>query len=1115
MKKNLVNHALGIAFPDLAKILLKMKLTLFIILFSFFGSIASDSYSQTTKLSLDLKNTTVRDALGAIENQSEFFFLYSEKIIDVNREISIEIRGSTIEKILDKIFEDTNVYYTVKGRQIVLTTPEVNYLNGTSTVNQQQKNVSGKVTDSSGAPLPGVTVVVKGSTLGNITDSNGNFSLTSIPSDATLQFSFIGMKTQEIKVGNQSKINLVLTEETIGLEEVVAVGYGTQMKVNLTGAVASVDTKQFRNRAQTNVSNLLTGTMTGVSVVQGSGQPGKDAGSVTIRGLGTIGITSPMVIIDGIESSFENIHPEDIESISVLKDASASIYGVRAGNGVILITSKRGTKEKSSLSYDAFMGVSNPTRIPKFVNSATQARYENEAAINDGMTPRWSESDIKGFENGVDFDKYPNTNWEKALYSKSGFQNNHFLRMTGGNTSSSYSISLGYTDKKGVIANTDYKRYTTRINYDKDITKKIKLNLDFAYIRDLTEEPSYGVSNVIYQTYRQPPYVANYYSNGTRGIYLNEHNSLRAAEEGGISDNWGNKFSGIIGVEYKLSHDLKFTGKAAIQNNLSDTKSYSAYLAYYDFFNGSMLKQTRSFIQNGFSKNFNTSIYAYLDYSKKFKNSNLTAMLGVSQTKDTYNFFTTSRYDLPASNVLQTIDAGDLSSQGTSGSGTDYALRSAFGRINYSIKNRYLFEYSGRYDGTSRFIKDVRFKFFPSFSAGWRISEEDFFNIPFIENLKIRGSWGILGNQDVLVGGSINNYPYLSTYEFKTVLLGDQAHKGLIESNQMANSDLKWETSTMKNIGLDADLLKGKLGFELDLFEKYTKDILLQLPKPLLLGALAPSQNAGEVRNRGIELAARHKNRINELEYNIRGSISYVKNRIMNLKGTDTPGRSVGDPIYNIYGYVSEGIFRSQQEINDAPIQKWGAVPGDVRYKDISGKNGVPDGVIDEYDRKSIGTYFPEINYSLSLGANYRDFDISAQFQGTGNVQGYLSGIAAFPLFNGGKALTNEVDRFNTSVNPNGSLPRLTISNRSRNEMTSTFWMQDASYLKLRNLQLGYNLAKGTLKKLGIERFRIYLSGENLFVISRFRGFDPEAPIGTGEFYPPQRTYLLGINITF
>lgn len=1056
------------------------------------GSLTMDAQ----KITRQFKNVPLKTVLGEVEKQLQYSVIYKKDEVNEQKQITRNFKDASLEEVLSAIL-DNGLTYSIQGKMIVISkknSPE-------SSQQKQQKKITGVVKDDLGEPIAGANVVEKGSVNGTITDMDGNFSLD-VADDAVLQVSYIGYIIQETSVKNKNTVTIGLREDAQNLEEVVVVGYGTQKKVNLTGAVTSVKADMLENRTASNAVNILTGQMPGITIVQNNGQPGYDSGSLRVRGIGTLGNAEAMVVVDGIESSLNNIDPNDIENITVLKDAAASaIYGVRAANGVILVTTKKGIVGKPVISYNGYAGWQQATRIPDFLGSADYATLLNEAYKNDGLPSRYTPDEIEEFRKGSDPDHYPNSDWSRALLSESGFFHNHYLNMVGGTENTRYSVSLGYHDKGGLIPNTGFNRYNLRANLDTKVSKRLNVNFNLALSRDRTLAPTTATSTLFYWNYRETPTTAIQFQDGRYPLHLNEHNSVAFARNGGTYKKYNNNVLGSITASYQIMDGLVLKGSASSTFNLLDIYQDKKSMGFYSADVLDPVKTTRSEVYNQDDKSLEINLQAYLDYQKSFGKHEVKALLGYSQIQNEWKTLYAGRKDLPENNSLGEVNAGDVTTQETKGYKTEYALRSVFGRINYSYDNRYLFEANVRYDGTSRFPKNNRFGTFPSFSAAWRISEEKFFDFDMVDNLKVRASWGKLGNQE------IGNYAFLNTYVFnQDYAFNNMLAPGISINETMANKSITWEKTTQVDIGVDADLWQGKLGVTIDYFNKKTNDILLNLPAPEMLGVKPPTQNAGSVVNRGVELLLTHRNQINDFRYAASFNFSYVHNEITDLKGSDQPGRSVGDPVNNIYGYVFDKIFESQEEIDRSPKQIWGAVPGDLKYKDLNNDNQIND-----KDRTSIGSDFPTINYGLRLEMGYKQFDISALMQGAGDVHAIVRGEIGKAFLNGGKVTTKHLDRW-TPENLSATYPRLTIKDATRNNYESTFWTQNASYLKMRNLQVGYTLNKNWINKSGLSKLRLYFSADNLFTITSFDGVDPES---TGSNYPLTKSYSFGINASF
>lgn len=1076
-----------------------MRCVMLFLLLSTLQSVANIAYSQSVRLSLEMRNSTVQEVLSAIEQKSSFYFTYNLEQVNVNRRVSVNMKEKSVTDILDTVFSSEGIKYIISDKHIVLYKAE----NASPIRMQDSKIVKGSIVDENGEPVIGANVIEKGTTNGVITDMNGNFSIE-VTKGAVLQISYIGYETIEIS-SNQNLSKIRLREDNQVIDEVVVVGYGIQKKVNLTGAVSDVKSDLLQNRTSASPVNLLTGQVPGMTIIQRSGQPGDDIGTLRVRGIGTLGNAEAMVIIDGVESSFNNVNPDDIENISVLKDAAASsIYGVRAANGVILITTKKGVVGKPVVSYNGYVGWQSPTRLPNYLDAYNYAVLRNEAYDNDGLPIPYSETDLQKFKDGSDPDHYANSDWLGTLLSENGLFHNHHLSIIGGTEGLKYSLAVGYHNKDGLIPNSDYNKFSVRSNIDAKINSRLDIGLYLSAHRDRSTAPAaYSISDIFYHALRETPDIPIQFSNGNYGLFLNEHNSVAEARLGGKDQYYNNNFQGSAFFEYKIIDGLTLKGNASATFNSNNQHKFQKSISFYSPDSDDPIKTTRSMAIDFEKKSWEVNLQAYLNYNKTFGKHGIGALLGYSQLYNQYRQFGASRRDLPGNNNLGEVNAGDVTTQSNEGNMIEYALRSAFGRINYVFDDRYLFEANLRYDGTSRFPKNNRFGAFPSFSVGWRVSEESFYHADWMDNLKLRASWGQLGNQE------IGNYAFYNTYVFgQNYSFGNMLTPGVSINNKMGNSIITWEKTDQVDVGVDASFWSGKLNFSGDFFVKNTKDILLDLPIPDVVGVEAPTQNAGKVRNIGMEMVLTHNNQIRDFNYFATFNFSYVHNEITDLKEGDTPGRSVGDPINNIYGYVCEGIFKDQAEIDAHPKQVTGdVVPGDLKYKDLNG-----DKVVDDKDRKSLGTYFPKINFGLRLGFEYKNFDFSALLQGAAMVDAIAREQVIFAFYNGGKVVENYLDRW-TPQNPDGKYPRLSMQNTQKNWEISSFWMQNASYLKMRNMQLGYTLPKQVLGRSGISNLRVYFSADNLFTISGFDNLDPEVPYGS--YYPLTKNYSFGINVSF
>lgn len=1120
--------------------------------------LAGNSYSQSMRLSLDMKNVTIKDVLSQIEDQSDLYFLYDNNLIDVQKRVDLVVQNEPIEVILEKLFGEDQVVSVVRDRHIILTPAQ-------KTIVQQQVQVTGRVTDSSGTSIPGVTVVVKGTTQGTVTDVEGQYSLSNVSGDAVLVFSFVGMRMQEIQVAGESTINVIMTEETVGIEEVVAVGYGTQRKADLTGAVGSIGSKELSRKTLLNASQALAGNIAGVLVNQNSGMAGDDGATINIRGLGTLNDNSPLIIIDGVIASSQDIpikdsygstqnvssnnplnsiNPKDIESITVLKDAaSASIYGSRAANGVIIVTTKRGAKgEQPRLEYGYTYGITQVTSYPEMItNSTDYMTLANEAAVNSGKGKIFSDDMINAYEGYGDA---VNTNWMDELFQSATIQE-HSLSVSGGSKKSRYFMSLGAMNQDAVIKVGDYSRYNGRINIDSEITNKLRVGSSITFSRGKQLTPSDNVLFVtVLDAMRTVPLNPAYTSKGELAMA-----DLTAFQPSG-SAQIGNAFGRMDGnkitlikqdflfnayFEYDIVKNLTLRGNVTANVNFFDRTGWQGNQTFvnwrYDELVASGLYQpsdNRLISPSNYaslsklhsdSKRINP--FVQIDYKNEFGGHKINLMVGASEEKYDWDLFQTSRRTF-ASNQTQVLNAGDASSSQNSEQTTQNALVSQFGRLNYNFKDKYFFQANIRRDGSSRFSDKNRYGVFPSFSAGWVLSSEEFFknNLNFINYLKLRGSWGKLGNQY-----TASDFPskalisYTGNYNF-----GGSTVSGSVRST-FGNDDLKWETTTSTDFGFNMNLLNSKLSLEGDYFKKTSDGILYNTPIPSTTGFTSTYQNLASVENKGWEFTANYDEQISKVKLSLGFNISHINNQLKYINPTldDKSDKVIngnyalirGEAIDAIYGLKWIGIFQNDDEVANSPTQFAGTAPGDLKFEDISGPDGNPDGKIDANDRQVLGHESPSWIYGFSINIGYKNFELSSNFQGIGDAQTYGYFEYFVPTFQGSNFGAFWKDRW-TPEHPSTTLPRLWDTDGPNTQLTNSFFVQDRSYLRLKNLQLSYSLPKALLEKVGFSNLKVYVNGQNLWTLTNFKGFDPEkSNMLTRSGFPQLKMYNVGVNLTF
>ena len=965
--------------------------------------------------------------------------------------------------------------------------------------------VKGKVM-ADGEPVIGATVLVKGVSTGTATDMDGNFTLN-VASKAVLVVSSIGYETQEVPVNGRTLINVVLKSDVVALKDVVVVGYGVQKKVNLTGAVSSLSTDELEGKPIANVLEAMQGTTPGLVIQQGTSTPGS-VPSINIRGLNTMNNNDPLVIIDGIEGSLANLNPADIEQVSILKDASSTaIYGSRASNGVVLVTTKKGKAGKVEISYDFMYGVQQPTSLPKIADSWVYAELYNEAAVNSGRSAKFTPEQIAQYRNGG-----PNVNWVKELYNRNSPQSSHSVSMTGGNDQLSYMASLGYLDQSSMFKGPDYgyKRYNARLNVSHKVTKNFTLNLTSQFARNDIKEHAYWTEWIIEQANRMPPIYPIKNEDGSYNYPAGSNsNGLQRLEEGGYRQNVNDELLGTIQAEWEVYKGLKLIGSAGGRvwnNKLHENRK--AFEGTGDSEN----KLTEQFYR---SKNITTNLM--VTYNTKIGKHSIGGLLGYAYEGFSEKQFSTSRL---TEDSKYDIFVGDLSGDKVSntGSGSDWAIYSGFARATYNYDEKYLLEFNIRNDYSSYFAKGNRSGVFPSFSAGWRISEEKFWSVlkPYVPSLKIRGSWGLVGNN------RIGAYQYMQTVSVKNgISFGDK----LAQTAEFAsaNPDLKWETTRMANIGFELGLLNNDLNITFDCFNNRTKDILVNLPVPGLFGNGAPIQNAGKVETRGWELSVNYRLKTGPVVHNFAGNISDSFNEVIDTRGTEIIGGSdvqtiikEGYPLYSYYAYRSDGFFQNEEECQKGPhLEGITPKPGDIRYLD---KNG--DGVIKpDDDRFIVGNDFPRYTFGFTYGLEYKGFDFSMMWQGVGRRNKWMRGesVEAFHNNNEGPVMDFHQDRW-TPNNPDATYPRLTMGAESANNAAkSDFWIQDAKYLRLKNAQIGYTFPQQWMKKLYVKNLRIFASVQNPLTFTKMKGgWDPEyTGDGSGRAYPVARVYSFGLNVKF
>jgi TonB-linked SusC/RagA family outer membrane protein len=1093
-----------------------MRLSVFFLLLFVAQTFATNTYSQETRLTFKMQGAKVIDILNKIENESQYYFLFNQKMVDVERQISLEVKNESIDKILTRIFENTNVSYLVKDRQIVLTTATNSYTN-----EPQQKSVSGKVTDSSGLPLPGVSVVIKGTTNGTITDAEGNYSLANVPTNAILQFSFVGMKTQEIAVGGKTSINISLADETIGIEEVVAVGYGTQKKVSTTSPISQMKGEEMARRPVTNAQQSLQGLAPGVTILDGGGVPGRSAATLRVRGITTLsGNNDPLILIDGIEQSMDDINPSDIDNVSILKDAaSTAIYGSRAANGVVLVTTKRGKKDQVSITYSGYVAMQQANNKPEHMGLEDYLRYQNMAYTNVGMTAPYSEDLIKTWVSSDDRITYPLPNdWFNILY-KDAPQFDQNLSFAGGSEKIQGRASIRWQEQNGIITSVFNKGKEARVNLDFNPTKKLKISADINYRQSYSRNsaPVGGTTSIWHYLYHGSQWAVPLYPDGTYGISKQGNSPLLYNDLGGYDKlNKGTLVTNLK-LDYEIIPRLKFNGQYSLRSNNNAQKIFNNTLQIYDYATKkTLLKNVDKNMLNEIRENIEeTTITTLLNYEKNFAKNQIKLLAGYSEIYNKQSYLKGYR-EYFYNNDIQSISMGSDNNKNITGYDSEWGLKSYFGRANYIYNEKYIFEANARWDGSSRFTGPNVYAFFPSVSGAWRISQENFWNknSKIINDLKLRASWGKSGNQAIPL---YEFYPALisASYTFS-----DKLAQGYLQKN-MANADLTWETTTQTNIGFDSQWFNQKVTFNFDWYKKTTDGILLTLPIPGVIGLNPPKQNAGVVENKGVELMVSYKGKSKDWRWDVSGNLAYNKNEITSLAGTGPyittsavdpmTIRAEGLPIDANWGYKVDGFFQSAAEVNSYPTLFANTKPGDTKYVDLNN-----DGKITPADMTYLGNSFPNYTFGFTSTLAYKNFELFWQWQGAADVAVRLSG--ALSEMGNQEGFTHKLYTNNvwTPENTDARFPRPTKFSLN-NVQTSEMLIHDGSYLRLKTLQLAYSLPKNLLAKTFIKSARFTISGTNLLTISKLNewNLDPEFPSGRAAYYPQTSVYSLGFNFQF
>lgn len=1113
-------------------------------LFVFAGTaLASESYSQTMRVTVVGNNMPTSMVISEIEKQTDYLFVYNEREVNLDRKVNMDAENATVASVLNKMFDSTDIYYAVEGSNIML------MKRSASSRQQSDNKIKGVVRDINGEPIIGANVVVKGETVGTITDVDGQFILNA-PSNSVIRVTYIGFLPQDVKVQNRKDLNIVLREDAKSLEEVVVVGYGTQKKVNLTGAVSAVTGSEIAKRPVANTSTMLQGQMPGLRITSDKGQPGNENVQMRVRGQGTYSSagSNPLVLINGVEGDLSTLDPNIIESVSVLKDAaSASIYGSRAANGVILITTKNGseTKESISVRYNGNFAIHNPTTLLDLIwDSPTYMKYFNMAKENSNApaVERYTQEMIDAYTNPSDPQKYPSFNWLDYMFNPA-FVQQHNVNVSGTVGRTSYNASLSMVNQPGTMKGQEYQRYNASLDLTSRVNDWIKIGMYFTGSRSYRQETRQGDTDAYLSTISQAPTYMPWLPDDGTGVkrYTSKAYTFEANNKNMVAIVETENFKKYVNTDANVQawaeimpvKGLTWYTKGAIRYKAQHLKNWGALPTPVYFYHDEKQNGTLNTNGTGLTSEMNYStyvnLYTYLKYDwlSPNKEHSLSAMVGYSLESYKYDVLNGYRqsFDFP----LHELDAGSSSVQTNSGSSEKWGLVSAFFRLNYGYKDRYLVEVNARYDGTSRIAKDYRWGLFPSFSLGWRVTEESWIKErqwDWLNNLKLRGSWGLLGNQNIDLYSYYNLVSTGKDYSFDNSNLSSG-----VAQTAISNQNLKWETTAIGDFGVDMTLFYG-FNVTFDWYKKRTYDILRKAQGNSLLGLTSPYINDGEMVNKGIEISLGYNGRVNGgalkgLDYNASIYIDRSRNRLTKY-GADYISSGLicreGLPYQSYYAYKAIGIFKDQYDVDNSPKQFNDKVqPGDIKYADVSGPNGEPDGVVNEYDRTVIDGRFPNFEYSINLGASWKGFDLSILGQGVSGVKHYVSDWGLRPFYQGTSISQDYIDNMWTEEHTDAKYPRLYFADMggTKNRRESTYWLKDASYFRLKNLTFGYTLPKELTQKVRIQRLRVYFSGDNLFTITKFpQGGDPERNYNSTKgtrlvYYPQNRIISFGVNLDF
>lgn len=1117
MKNNTLSGRYCFKNPRFKQIFRIMRISTFLLMVCVFCSYAGNAHSQNAKVSIRMNNVKLDKILNEIENQTDYLFIYNNQV-DINKITSVKVKNEAVAQVLDRILSGTGINYELEGTHIILTTEAIKDLHA----QQQAKTVTGTVTDVSGEPIIGANIRIKGTTTGTITDIDGNFSIKAEP-QSVIEVSYIGYLTQETVINNQKSIRFLLKEDTKTLDEVVVIGYGVQKKADLTGSVANINTEKLNTQSNANIGQALQGKIAGVDIVSQGGAPGSGT-RIMVRGIGTLNNASPLYIVDGMyKNSIDHINPNDIASIDVLKDASsAAIYGSRAANGVIIVTTKEGsnTEGKPIIDLSVNLGISTASKFLDMLDAKGWAEVTTIARQAIGKP---------ALDMATDLANKPDNDWQDIMFRPALMQN-YNLSVKGGGKYSTYYTGLGYFNQDGIVKGTNYQRYNiqSKNDYKRGIfSAGTNLIISFSHDKPLHQELRGGMIGTILQSV---PTLEKYDDTreggygGTYGDVVNIPHPLAI-----IDDNIMDRYNENVKIFANLYAQIELFKGLKYKLNLTPDFSFERYKNYLNKYDFGLATNSITQLTERQRRRRNILVENLLTFDRTFGEHKISALAGYTYQDSRFRHIQAYGEGLPQG--LEEIDAA-TTNRSNEGNSWRSVLTSILGRVFYSYQNKYLFTATIRRDGSSKFGKNNRYGYFPSFSLGWNVAEEKFMeNVHWLDQLKLRGGYGVLGNQE------IDNYQYSST--ITTGINYPDGNGGLLQGafpKNFANPDIKWEETAMTNVGIDFMAFNNRLSLTADYYVKNTKDILLTVPIPISSGgANDPIRNAGKIRNNGFEFNLGWMDQPNpDISYGINLIGSFNKNKVIamgsesgSIKGGSTNQNittsetKAGYPIGGYWLISTAGYFNSQEEVDayakDGKKIQPAAEPGDIKFVDANN-----DGVINDDDRVFQGSPFPDFTFALNGNMRYKNFDLSIGLQGVlGNKIYNATRQTLEDVTKGSNFLASCLDYW-TPENKNASHPRLTWDDPNRNTRAeSDRYLENGSYLRLRSVQLGYTFPQ-TWFKGAIQHARVYINAENLFTITSYSGYSPDVNADNANYrgfdnfiYPTNRTFMLGLNVTF